>query len=108
VKLARIEEVTSRFPDRVFAFDEFGPLTIRPHAGAAWAPSGQAGSVRSGCLGNHFPENLLGCHFRTALWMGGVEPVGQYSRHERLDIVWSDIATAQTRGVRLSECRQAH
>jgi transposase len=35
-KLARIEEVTTRFPDRVFAFDEFGPLTIRPHAGAGW------------------------------------------------------------------------
>jgi hypothetical protein len=33
-KLARIEYVASRFPDRVFAFDEFGPLTIRPHLGA--------------------------------------------------------------------------
>jgi hypothetical protein len=28
-KLARIEHVTSKFPDRVFAFDEFGPRTIR-------------------------------------------------------------------------------
>jgi transposase len=37
-KLARIEHLTSHFPDRVFAFDEFGPLTIRPHAGASWAP----------------------------------------------------------------------
>jgi transposase len=35
-KLARIEQVTNAFPDRVFAFDEFGPLTIRPHLGAAW------------------------------------------------------------------------
>jgi len=34
-KLARIEQVTNAFPDRVFAFDEFGPLTIRPHLGAA-------------------------------------------------------------------------
>lgn len=39
-KLARIEEVTTAFPDRVFAFDEFGPLTIRPHLGAGWAPRG--------------------------------------------------------------------
>ncbi|GAA3245744.1 IS630 family transposase [Dactylosporangium siamense] len=39
-KLARIEEVTNRFPDRVFAFDEFGPLTVRPQAGATWAPAG--------------------------------------------------------------------
>jgi transposase len=28
------------FPDRVFAFDEFGPLTIRPHLGAAWTAKG--------------------------------------------------------------------
>ena len=39
-KLARIEEVTTAFPDRVFAFDEFGPLTIRPHAGASWTRAG--------------------------------------------------------------------
>jgi len=29
-KLDRIEEVMSRFPDRCFAFDQFGPLSIRP------------------------------------------------------------------------------
>jgi len=29
-KLDRIDEVLERFPDRVFAFDEFGPLGIRP------------------------------------------------------------------------------
>ena len=40
-KLARIEEVTTRFPDRVFAFDEFGPLTIRPQPGAGWAQRGK-------------------------------------------------------------------
>ncbi|MDQ1073729.1 hypothetical protein QFZ32_009257 [Streptomyces canus] len=26
-----------RFPDRVFAFDEFGPLGIRSSAGVGWA-----------------------------------------------------------------------
>jgi hypothetical protein len=36
-KLDRIEEVLDRFPDRVFAFDEFGPLRIRPTAGSGWA-----------------------------------------------------------------------
>lgn len=36
-KLDRIEEVLNRFPDRVFAFDEFGPLGIRPTAGSGWA-----------------------------------------------------------------------
>jgi transposase len=37
-KLDRIEEVTSRFPDRCFAFDQFGPLSIRPCHGSTWAP----------------------------------------------------------------------
>jgi transposase len=36
-KLDRIEEVVDRFPGRVFAFDEFGPLAIRPTAGSGWA-----------------------------------------------------------------------
>ncbi|MBB4789437.1 transposase [Streptomyces nodosus] len=36
-KLDRIEEVLDRFPDRVFAFDELGPLGIRPTAGSGWA-----------------------------------------------------------------------
>ncbi|MGC0335061.1 hypothetical protein RKD20_000095 [Streptomyces sp. SLBN-8D4] len=36
-KLDRIEEVLDRFEDRVFAFDEFGPLGIRPAAGSGWA-----------------------------------------------------------------------
>ena len=36
-KLDRIEEVLDRFVDRVFAFDEFGPLGIRPTAGSGWA-----------------------------------------------------------------------
>jgi transposase len=36
-KLARIEYVTSHFPMRCFAFDQFGPLSIRPCHGSAWA-----------------------------------------------------------------------
>jgi transposase len=36
-KLDRIEHVTSRFPDRCFAFDQFGPLSIRPCHGTCWA-----------------------------------------------------------------------
>jgi transposase len=37
-KLDRIEYVTSHFPDRCFAFDQFGPLSIRPCHGTSWAP----------------------------------------------------------------------
>src|SRR5699024_9906013 len=36
-KLDRIEHVMERLADRVFAFDEFGPLGIRPTAGTGWA-----------------------------------------------------------------------
>ncbi|MET9130791.1 IS630 family transposase [Streptomyces antibioticus] len=42
-KLDRIEETLDRFPDRVFAFDEFGPLGIRPTAGSG---RGRTGSSR--------------------------------------------------------------
>jgi transposase len=36
-KLDRIEHVTSKFPGRCFAFDQFGPLSIRPCHGTCWA-----------------------------------------------------------------------
>ena len=39
-KLDRIEQVTAEHPDRCFAFDQFGPLSIRPTHGSAWAPVG--------------------------------------------------------------------
>jgi transposase len=52
-KLDRIEHVTSHYPDRCFAFDQFGPLSIRPCHGSSWArrakpgtPSPAAGQVR--------------------------------------------------------------
>ncbi len=40
-KLDRIEHVLEHFPDRTFAFDEFGPLGIRPTAGSCWAEQGR-------------------------------------------------------------------
>jgi transposase len=36
-KLDRIEEVLTKHPDRVFAFDEFGPLAVHPVGGCCWA-----------------------------------------------------------------------
>ena len=36
-KLARIEWLLEHARDRTFAFDEFGPLTIKPVGGSAWA-----------------------------------------------------------------------
>jgi hypothetical protein len=37
-KLDRIDYVTSHLPMRCFAFDQFGPLSIRPCHGSTWAP----------------------------------------------------------------------
>jgi transposase len=37
-KLARIEWLLEHERDRTFAFDEFGPLAIKPEAGLCWAP----------------------------------------------------------------------
>ena len=44
-KLSRIEYLLEHERDRTFAFDEFGPLTIKPVGGSAWAPHGETGPV---------------------------------------------------------------
>ena len=36
-KLDRIDEVLTKYPDRAFAFDEFGPLAVHPVGGCCWA-----------------------------------------------------------------------
>jgi transposase len=46
-KLDRIEEVLERWPDRVFAFDEFGPLAIHPVGGCCWAAKGKPQRLRA-------------------------------------------------------------
>jgi transposase len=61
-KLARIEHVTGAFPDRVFAFDEFGPLTIRPHGGASWAPAGHPDRLPANYHKLHGVRQFHGCY----------------------------------------------
>ncbi len=61
-KLARIEQVTHQFPDRTFAFDEFGPLTIRPHAGAGWAPVGRPRRLPANYHKLHGVRQFHGCY----------------------------------------------
>lgn len=63
-KLDRIEHLLDRFPDRVFAFDEFGPLGIRPTAGFGPGRTEALGPV-AGHLPSHpwspvLPRLLLG------------------------------------------------
>jgi transposase len=61
-KLARIEHVTNAFPDRVFAFDEFGPLTIRPHLGAGWTRKGHPDRLPANYHKLHGVRQFHGCY----------------------------------------------
>jgi transposase len=61
-KLDRIEEVTRLFPDRCFAFDQFGPLSIRPHHGACWAPATRPDRLPATYRRTHGIRYFHGCY----------------------------------------------
>jgi transposase len=61
-KLDRIEYVTSHFPDRCFAFDQFGPLSIRPAHGASWAPRQRPARLPATYHRTHGIRYFHGCY----------------------------------------------
>ena len=61
-KLDRIEYVTSNYPDRCFAFDQFGPLSIRPCHGACWAPRKRPARLRATYHRTHGVRYFHGCY----------------------------------------------
>jgi transposase len=61
-KLDRIEEVTTRFPDRCYAFDQFGPLSIRPHHGSSWAPHRRPDRLPATYRRTHGIRYFHGCY----------------------------------------------
>jgi transposase len=61
-KLDRIEHVLDRFPDRAFAFDEFGPLGIRPTAGSCWAKQGKPNRLPATYHRTHGVTYFHGCY----------------------------------------------
>ncbi|GAA3043060.1 hypothetical protein GCM10020229_62880 [Kitasatospora albolonga] len=61
-KLDRIEHVLKRFPDRTFAFDEFGPLGIRPTVGNCWAEQGRANRLPETYHRTHGATYFHGCY----------------------------------------------
>jgi transposase len=75
-KLARIEWLLEHARDRTFAFDEFGPLTIKPVGGAAWAPRGKPQRLRANYHKPHGSRQLFACYSigQDFLW-GTIEPV---------------------------------
>jgi hypothetical protein len=62
-KLDRIEEVITHFPDRCFAFDQFGPLSIRPCHGASWAPRKRPARLPATYHRTHGIRYFHGCYF---------------------------------------------
>jgi len=69
-KLDRIDEVITRFPDRVFAFDQFGPLSIRPCHGTCWASKKHPDRLRATYKRTHGIRYFHGCYdlARDQLW----------------------------------------
>jgi transposase len=61
-KLDRIEHVTNTRPDRCFAFDEFGPLTIRPVGGSSWSPASHPQRVPANYHKLHGVRQFHGCY----------------------------------------------
>jgi transposase len=61
-KLDRIEQVTSQFLDRCFAFDQFGPLAIRPHHGSGWAPATRPHRLPATYRRTHGIRYFHGCY----------------------------------------------
>ncbi|MDY7091055.1 MAG: IS630 family transposase [Actinomycetota bacterium] len=61
-KLDRIEEVTTKFPDRCFAFDQFGPLSIRPCHGSTWARESHPDRLPATYTRTHGIRYFHGCY----------------------------------------------
>jgi transposase len=61
-KLDRIEHVTSRFPDRCLAFDQFGPLSIRPCHGTCWAAKKRPARLPATYHRTHGIRYFHGCY----------------------------------------------
>ncbi|WSG08483.1 IS630 family transposase [Micromonospora sp. NBC_01739] len=61
-KLDRIEEVTTRFSQRCFAFDQFGPLSIRPYHDTSWAPAGHPDRLPATYARTHGIRYFHGCY----------------------------------------------
>jgi len=61
-KLDRIDYVTSRYPDRCFAFDQFGPLSIRPCHGSCWARRKRPVRLRATYHRTHGIRYFHGCY----------------------------------------------
>jgi transposase len=61
-KLDRIEYVTTHYPGRCFAFDQFGPLSLRPCHRACWAYRKRPARLRATYHRTHGIRYFHGCY----------------------------------------------
>src|SRR5690242_6379098 len=80
-KLDRIEYVTSRYPDRCFAFDQFGPLSIRPCHGTCWAVRKHPDRLRATYHRTHGIRYFHGCYSLSEDRLWGVLHEHKGGRH---------------------------
>ncbi|WP_443076815.1 hypothetical protein [Streptomyces sp. NBC_01725] len=100
-KLDRIEHILDRFRDRVFAFDEFDPLGIRPTAGSGWAEQGRPDRMAATHHHTHGFRYFHGCYSMgdDRLW-GGVNRRKKGAVNTLVAALKSIRATRRSSGVK--------
>jgi transposase len=85
-KLDDIEYALTQRPERTFAFDEFGPLGIRPTAGTGWAPAGEPDRLPATYHRTHGVTYFHGCYSvgDDLLW-------GVNHRRKGIDHTWAAL-----------------
>ncbi|MGW6842563.1 IS630 family transposase [Streptomyces sp. NPDC054958] len=79
-KRERIEYALDERPDRTFAFDEFGPLGIRPTAGSCWQKQGSPDRLPATYRRTHGITYFHGCYSVGDDKLWGVKPAPQGHR----------------------------
>jgi transposase len=98
-KLDRIEHVTSNFADRCFAFDQFGPLSIRPVHGSSWAPRQRPARLPATYHRTHGIRYFHGCYSLGDDQLWGVMRARKGADHTLTAL--KSIRTARPGGYRL-------
>ncbi|WP_181019912.1 IS630 family transposase [Nonomuraea typhae] len=85
-KLDQIEYALTHRPTPTFAFDEFGPLGIRPTAGSGWAPTGKPDRHPATYQRTHGVTYFHGCYC-----VGDDRLRGVNHRRKGIDHTWAAL-----------------
>ncbi|GII57950.1 hypothetical protein Pth03_63390 [Planotetraspora thailandica] len=85
-KLDRIDWALTHRPERTFAFDEFGPLGIRPTAGSGWAKRGRPNRLPATYRRTHGITYFHGCYAVGDDHMWGIN-----RRRKGIDHTWAAL-----------------